>query len=345
MRRAERVQSLEEERSLLRKEERLPRIDHELPGVGLDFREVRVHGAIEREGVGDSPLHSAADLRRRAIVIPPARSWPPGDFLRNRWIHISTSPRVSPVSPSSVPDCGEKGSGGTLGRHPGIFGTGVLNLAHNVEIPALLVARLVLEALERDLDLDLVPVFSEATLRREHEVLAQVRRDASREGRRPSARECLTLFHYRPVHLDAEWVNTEDVRLAVVVKSAEQNLHVVVGCDLVAIGERRVDGAVRLEGPNAEMQCSWRIPDENLRGVGRGNAVVRRELRESGEQISLLPHRLVEHAVHGRFSREPGNTGVQLVVATDVGRGDHQHGEANEQEQGGEHVLFDGDNL
>ena len=63
MRRVERVEPFEEERALLRKEKRLARIDDELPGVGLDLREIRIHRGVERERVGDSPLHPTTNLR------------------------------------------------------------------------------------------------------------------------------------------------------------------------------------------------------------------------------------------------------------------------------------------
>ncbi len=122
-----------------------------------------------------------------------------------------------------------------------------------------------------------------------------------------------------------------------IVKGPKQDLHIVVGGNLVAIRERRVHRAVRLEGPNTEMQSGRRIPDEHLRGIGRGNAIVRRELRESREHVRLLPHRLVEHPIDGHFGREAGDANVQLILATDVGRGEHHHGEPHHQEQGREH--------
>ena len=79
-------------------------------------------------------------------------------------------------------------------------------------------------------------------------------------------------------------------------QGAEQDLHVVVGADLVAIGKRCVRRAVRLVGADAEMHGGRRIPDEHVRGIGGGNAVVRGELRESGEHGGLLPDGLVEDA-------------------------------------------------
>ncbi len=101
------------------------------------------------------------------------------------------------------------------------------------------------------------------------------------------------------------------------------NLHVVVGRDLVAIGERRVHGAVRLERANADVQRGRRIPDQHLRRIGRGDAVERRELREAGEQRGLLPDRFVEHTVDHRDARlalDARNVDLELIVTSDVRR-------------------------
>ncbi len=158
MRRIELVQSLEKEWPLLREEERLAGINDELPRVGLDFREVRIHSPVESEGVGNPPLDSPSQLRRRAIVSPPVRPRASTNPFCNRWIHVeheSTSESRQSVERARLR---EKGRVRALGGHPGIFRSGVLNLTHDVEIPALLVTRLVLDAFERDPDLDLVAV-------------------------------------------------------------------------------------------------------------------------------------------------------------------------------------------
>ena len=70
MRRVELLEPVEEERTLLREEQRLPRIDHELAGVRLHLGEIGPHGAVEREIVRDAPPHVAAELRRARCVTP-----------------------------------------------------------------------------------------------------------------------------------------------------------------------------------------------------------------------------------------------------------------------------------
>src|SRR6266536_4918070 len=125
--------------------------------------------------------------------------------------------------------------------------SGVLHLEHDVEIPALFVAGLILETFEWDADLELVPVLSQAALRGKHEILAEIGGNPSRDRGRPRAGKTLALLDDGAVHLHAERVEAEDVRLSVIVERAEQNLDVVVGGDLVAIRERRVHGSMRLE--------------------------------------------------------------------------------------------------
>jgi hypothetical protein len=217
----------------------------------------------------------------------------------------------------------------------------VLNLAHDVEVPALLVARLILEALEWNADLDLVPVVCQPPLRAEHEILAQIRRDAAGESRRPRARETLPLLNDRTIHLYAKGIHTEHIRLTVVVERAEEDLHVVVGRDLVAISECRVDRAMRLERADAEVDRRGRIPHEHVGGIGRWNPIVGRELREPREHVRLLPHRLVENAVHGHIARETGNADVQLILTADICDREHRS-DSHYEKESREHFGFRG---
>ena len=92
----ERVQSLEEEWSFLREEQRLPGIDHELSRIGFDFSEIGIHRAVECESVGDSPLYSSSQLRRAAVVLPSTRTRPAADFVCQRWIHIEHQSATEP---------------------------------------------------------------------------------------------------------------------------------------------------------------------------------------------------------------------------------------------------------
>ena len=70
VRRRELLDAIEEEGPLLGKEERLPRIEGELPGVGLDLREVGIDRAVEREVRGDAPTDVRAELGAAAVVVP-----------------------------------------------------------------------------------------------------------------------------------------------------------------------------------------------------------------------------------------------------------------------------------
>ena len=60
--RGELLDAVEEERAFVGEEERLARVELELPGIGFDLREVGIHGAVEREGVGDAPAHVHAQV-------------------------------------------------------------------------------------------------------------------------------------------------------------------------------------------------------------------------------------------------------------------------------------------
>jgi len=59
-------------------------------------------------------------------------------------------------------------------REPGVFDTGVLDLAHDVQPPVLGLMRLIAEALERNADLDFVSPIGDAAARLKDEVGAQI---------------------------------------------------------------------------------------------------------------------------------------------------------------------------
>jgi hypothetical protein len=143
------------------------------------------------------------------------------------------------------------------------------------------------------------------------------------------------LLHQRPVGLDPERVHREHHRLPPVIERPDEELHLVVGADAVALGERRADVAVRLVGAHAEVDRGGRVPDEDLCGVGGGDAVLRRELREAGEEGGLLPDGLVELAVHHDLGGGTGRLDLRLPRAAVVDRriGDDER----EQQRDGEH--------
>src|SRR6185312_15208208 len=68
VRHVELVRPLDEEGTLLRVEEGEARVGGDLRRVGLDLREVRLHGAVEHEIAAERPAYVAADLRIAAIT-------------------------------------------------------------------------------------------------------------------------------------------------------------------------------------------------------------------------------------------------------------------------------------
>jgi hypothetical protein len=151
----------------------------------------------------------------------------------------------------------------------------VLHLPHDVDVPALQIRGLVFQALERNANLDFVAGLGQSALGCENEILTEIGRRATGKRRRPPAVEARARLHDRTVHLHAERIHREDVCLSLVVKRAEQNLNVVIGRDLVAVGERGVHGGMALERLHADIQRRRRIPDQNSSRVGRRNAVLR----------------------------------------------------------------------
>ena len=254
VRNVELLEPVEKERPLLGKEERLPRIDHELPGVRLHLGKVGKHGSVHRQIVGHAPPDVPTELRPRMRVCPTGRTRRTGRFARDNRIQIEHEAAIESAESVERAALREKRRVRALCRRPTVLEARVLHLAHDVDVPALLVRRLKFETFERNAKLDLVAVFGEPSFRREHKVLTQVGRRAAGKGRRPTAGARLPRLDDRPIELNAEWIHSEDERLSLIVKGAEQQLHVVVGADLVAIGQRGVDGAVRLEGAYADVQ-------------------------------------------------------------------------------------------
>src|SRR3954469_756188 len=88
VRSVERFEALEEEGSLLGEEQCLPRLGHELPRVGFDLGEIRIHSAVQRQGIGNSPLQASAELRRPAVIRPPAWTRPTSHLLGDGGIDV-----------------------------------------------------------------------------------------------------------------------------------------------------------------------------------------------------------------------------------------------------------------
>jgi len=116
------------------------------------------------------------------------------------------------------------------------------------------------------------------------------------------------------------------------VEGVEVDLDIVVGADAVAVGQRVRDGAVRLEGANAEVDRGGRVPDEDVGGVGRGALVGRLVLREAGEERRPAPGGLVEPPIDGGIRFDPGWRDGRLARSTVIDGGRR----GRELERGGE---------
>jgi hypothetical protein len=149
----------------------------------------------------------------------------------------------------------------------------VLHQADDVDPPGLLLFRLEANALERDPDFYLVAVVGHPALGVEDVVRAEV-------GPLPFDHRVVEAvatggagLHQRTIGLHPEGVDREDAGLASVVEGAEEDLDVVVRFDPVAIGERCMHGAVRLEGPDTEVNGGGGVPDQHLGGINRRHSI------------------------------------------------------------------------
>ena len=129
-----------------------------------------------------------------------------------------------------------------------------------------------------------VAVALETAARLEHQVGTAVRVPASlRESATPAAGRAHP-FHHRPVHLHAEGVHGTHERLPAVAEGAEKELHVVIGVDPVAIGERGLHAAGDRLRAHANVQIPvirpWPPPQGRCRRCrARGRLRVHRRLR------------------------------------------------------------------
>src|SRR2546423_14268406 len=152
----------------------------------------------------------------------------------------------------------------------------MLYLAHDVQAPILRLLGLISQALERDPDLDLVPPLGEPPAGLEHVIGAEVGSLTTDEGTADeSARRNVGSFDKRAVSLYAQRIYREHQRLLPIVERAEQDLHVVVAEDLVAVGERGGRPAVPVGRADPEVDRGGGGPDEHLCRIRGGNAVVR----------------------------------------------------------------------
>jgi hypothetical protein len=131
-----------------------------------------------------------------------------------------------------------------------------LHRANDMQLPGLFIARLVTQTLERNRELDLVAGLRQSPLRLPHVVGRQVRVLARPHGSTEnSAARCTSpRLDQHAIALNAQRIHGEHERLPAVAVRAEEQLHVVVLRDAVAVGQRGAYGAGRREGANAHMQ-------------------------------------------------------------------------------------------
>ncbi len=191
----------------------------------------------------------------------------------------------------------------------------MLRDADDLHAPVLRFTALVTQTLERD------PHFHFKTPRRHSAVrlvnVVRIQVDNAVEaaagiGTAGGARDPLAAH---AVLLHAQRIDLEQRGATPVVERVEQDLDVVVGADVVAVGERGPhDAAVRLIRANAEVDRVGCVEDEDLRRILRRPAVDGAVLAESGEQRRLAPDVLVEHPVDAHRRRlDAGGAHVELT--------------------------------
>jgi hypothetical protein len=236
----------------------------------------------------------------------------------------------------------EEAGVGPHGGCPSVLEAGVLHPPEHVDAPHLLPAFLVAEALEGDADLHLVAVVHQAAARLEHVVGVEVHRAVERVDAREAAAgggaaagAAAELVAAGAVLLHAEGVDAEQEGQAPVVVGVEQDLDVILGCDVVPVGPGGAHHvAVQFAGPDAEVDGVGGVPDQHLGGLGGGPPVHGLVLGEVGEARGPGPHRLVEHAVDGDGRLDPGDADLDPVLPA----AEHEGGvlQRDEREEGGQ---------
>src|SRR6059036_185845 len=139
----------------------------------------------------------------------------------------------------------------------------MLDLTHDIETPVLRLPGLIADTLERSANLDFIAPFCDAATRLEDVVRIQIRLLAPHERADKGARSHVGAIDDGAIALDTERIHGKHQSLLPVVKRAQQDLHVVVVEDLVAIRQGHGGTAVQLKGANAEMTTS-----ASRRGIG-----------------------------------------------------------------------------
>ncbi len=195
----------------------------------------------------------------------------------------------------------------------------MLRHPHDLDAPVLNRGALVAQALERNADLDLEATRRDSTLRLVDVIGVQIDDPVEAPARIPPAGGAGNPLTADAVLLRAQRIDGKEERAAPIVERVEQDLNVVVGSDVVAVGERRPHHiAVLFEGADAEVDRIGCVEDEDLGRVLSRPAVYGAVLTESREQHRLSPHILVEHAVDAHRRLEARHLHVELTEVAGV---------------------------
>ncbi len=184
----------------------------------------------------------------------------------------------------------------------------MLNLPQHVQLPGLLGAGLVAQALERDANFHVVATRYQPPLGGEDEVGTQVRalpRPHTSAAETAAAGDPALHQHAIPLH--AQRIDGEHERLAAIVERAQEDLYIVVGEDPVTVGQIGVYLSMRLTRANPEVNGARRVPHPHLGRVDGGHAIDRLEVGEPSKDRRAAPCRLVQHPVYHRLCVETGN--------------------------------------
>jgi len=283
--RLEQVGAFEEERPLLREEQREPLVGRDLGLVRLQLREVGVRRNVDRHARrhGQSSRRAQAEIDRIGRV----RAGRHGNPLEEPCY-------TKPFQAGDAAALGQEAGSQLLGtravdanpvapqRHPRVLFIEMLDLPQDVQAPSPARSSLVSQRLERDGDLDGVAARPEAAGRLHHQVDREVR---------------LAAVHHDPVLLDAQGVHHHDVGAPPVVERIEVEADRVVVADGVPPGQRRPDATGLVVRQDRDVERLGGVGEPDLRRVRRLSIVAGMDLAEAGERRRLRPGLVLERAV------------------------------------------------